>query len=158
MSGIHPVAEALIASLIVLGGSFALIGSWGLARLPSLMTRLHGPTKATTLGVGSCLIASMIYFPATAGIWSAHELLITLFLFIAAPISANMIAKAHLHEQREGIDPNPADSIEATVPPPGGPTDWATFWPGAKAPAAKQNSATPPDGANTLPDSEPPTV
>jgi multicomponent K+:H+ antiporter subunit G len=130
MSGLHPLAEAIIAFLIVLGGSFALIGSWGLARLPSLMTRLHGPTKATTLGVGSCLIASMIYFPATGGIWSAHELLITLFLFIAAPISANMIAKAHLHEKREGIDPNPADAVEATVPHPGGHTDWATFWPG----------------------------
>ncbi len=129
MSGLLPLAEAIIAFLIVLGGSFVLVGSWGLARLPSLMTRLHGPTKATTLGVGSCLIASMIYFPAVAGTWSAHELLITLFLFISAPISANMIAKAHLHEQRGGLDPNPADAVEATIPPTGGPADWATFCP-----------------------------
>src|SRR3546814_2159721 len=83
------LAEILVASLIVLGGGFALIGSWALARLPSLMTRLHGPTKATTLGVGSCLVASMIYFPSQGGTWSAHELLITLFLFITAPVSAN---------------------------------------------------------------------
>ncbi|MGE3747869.1 MAG: Na+/H+ antiporter subunit G, partial [Sphingomonadaceae bacterium] len=94
------VAEIAISFLIVLGGAFALIGSWGLVRLPSLMTRLHGPTKATTLGVGSCLVASMIYFPASGASWSAHELLITLFLFITAPVSANMIAKAHLHRQR----------------------------------------------------------
>src|SRR3546814_288150 len=98
------LAEILVASLIVLGGGFALIGSWALARLPSLMTRLHGPTRATTLGVGSCLVASMIYFPSQGGTWSAHELLSTLFLFITAPVSANMIAKAHLHRQRHRME------------------------------------------------------
>ena len=119
--------EILIAALLVLGGAFILIGSWGLARLPSLMTRLHGPTKATTLGVGGCLIASMIYFPATGEGWSAHELLITIFLVLTAPVSANMIAKAHLHRQGHRIDPNPADGIVSglPVPPHGG--DWATF-------------------------------
>jgi len=153
MSGVHPFAETIIAFLIVLGGSFALIGSWGLARLPSLMTRLHGPTKATTLGVGSCLIASMIYFPAAGGIWSAHELLITLFLFIAAPISANMIAKAHLHQQREAIDANPADGIEARVPPTGRPTGWATFWLGTHRPAEGENVAGDPADPAAGPDS-----
>src|SRR3546814_14048569 len=106
------LAEILVASLIVLGGGFALIGSWALARLPSLMTRLHGPTKATTLGVGSCLVASMIYFPSQGGTWSAHELLITLFLFITAPVSANMIAKAHLHRQRHRMETDPEDEID----------------------------------------------
>ena len=103
---------------------FALIGSWGLVRLPSLMTRLHGPTKATTLGVGGTLAASMVYFPVYEGRFSAHELLITLFLFIAAPITANMIAKAHLHRQGAGIDPNPADGIRQGLPEP---ASWATF-------------------------------
>jgi multicomponent K+:H+ antiporter subunit G len=124
----NPVLEMLVSILLVAGGSFALIGSWGLARLPSLMTRLHGPTKATTLGVGSCLIASMIYFPAAGGAFSAHELLIALFLFITAPISANMIAKAHLHRQGWSIDPNPADDIKEGLPDTGGKTGWATFW------------------------------
>jgi multicomponent K+:H+ antiporter subunit G len=124
----NPVLEILISVLLVAGGSFALIGSWGLARLPSLMTRLHGPTKATTLGVGSCLIASMIYFPAAGGAFSAHELLIALFLFITAPISANMIAKAHLHRQGWSIDPNPTDDIKEGLPDTGGKTGWATFW------------------------------
>ncbi len=120
--------EILISFLIVLGGVFAFVGSLGLARLPSLMTRLHGPTKATTLGVGSTLIASMIFFPAFVGSWSAHELLIALFLFITAPVSANMIAKAHLHRQGWGVDPNPADGIRDSLPDTGGPTGWATFW------------------------------
>lgn len=121
------LAEALVSLLIVLGGAFALVGSWGLVRLPSLMTRLHGPTKATTLGVGGCLVASMIHFPATYGTYSAHELLITLFLFLTAPVSANMIAKAHLHTHGRDIDPNPADVIEAGLPPTGTEKGWATF-------------------------------
>lgn len=120
--------EILVSLLIVLGGGFAFVGSWGLVKLPSLMTRLHGPTKATTLGVGSTLIASMVFFPAFVGGWSAHELLIALFLFITAPVSANMIAKAHLHRHGWGIDPNPADGIPDTMPDTGGPTGWATFW------------------------------
>jgi multicomponent K+:H+ antiporter subunit G len=96
--------DFLIAALIVLGGAFALIGSWGLARLPNLMARLHGPTKATTLGVGGCLIASMLYFPTHGMEFSVHELLVTLFLFITAPISANMVAKAYLHERKVAAD------------------------------------------------------
>ncbi len=123
-----PAAEILISILILAGGAFALIGSWGLVKLPSLMTRLHGPTKATTLGVGGCLVASMIYFPVYEGHWSAHELLIALFLFITAPITANMIAKAHIHRQGWRVDPNPADGIPDDLPGTGGPTGWATFW------------------------------
>ena len=118
------IADILVAALILLGGAFALIGSWGLVRLPSLMTRLHGPTKATTLGVGGVLVASMIYFPVHHGLYTAHELLITLFLFISAPITANMIAKAHLHRQGTRIDPNPADNIQEGLPES---EIWATF-------------------------------
>jgi multicomponent K+:H+ antiporter subunit G len=125
--GMATIAEIAVAFLVVLGGSFALIGSWGLTRLPSLMTRLHGPTKATTLGVGSCLVASMLYFPAVTGTWTAHELLITLFLFITAPLSANMIAKAHIHRQGHEIDANPADDIREGLPHAPGGSGWATF-------------------------------
>ena len=96
--------EAIIACCLVIGGAFTLIGSIGLARLPDLFTRLHGPTKATTLGVGSILIASLLHFSARGPGLSLHELLITLFLFITAPVSASLIAQAarHLHDR----DPN----------------------------------------------------
>lgn len=118
------ILDMVIAFLIVLGGAFALIGSWGLARLPSLMSRLHAPTKATTLGVGSCLIASMVYFPTHGLAWSAHELLITLFLFITAPISANMIAKAFIHGGRTGEQ---GGEFDDAPPPLDAQSGWATF-------------------------------
>lgn len=90
------LVEILVSLFLLIGAGFALIGSLGLAWLPDFYTRLHGPTKATTLGVGGMLIASMIYFSAK-GELSLHELLITLFLFITAPVSAHMMSKAALH-------------------------------------------------------------
>jgi multicomponent K+:H+ antiporter subunit G len=45
--------EALVSFFILAGGVFTLLGSIGLARLPDFYCRLHAPTKATTLGVGS---------------------------------------------------------------------------------------------------------
>jgi len=118
------IAEILVAGLIVVGGLFALVGSWGLTKLPSLMTRLHGPTKATTLGVGGALIASMIYFPVFEGVYSAHELLITLFLFLTAPVTANMIAKAHLHLERQARRP---DATDEALPESITGAPWATY-------------------------------
>jgi multicomponent K+:H+ antiporter subunit G len=118
------LAEILVSLAIMIGALFALIGSWGLVRLPTLMERLHGPTKATTLGLGCMLIGSVIFFQLHRGSWSSHELLITLFLFITAPISANLIAKVHLHRLRTaGIDTGPAGQ----PPAPSADGDWATY-------------------------------
>ena len=118
------IADIAIVVLLLLGAGFALIGSWGLVRLPSTMERLHGPTKATTLGLGALLLASVIYFQARLGVWTAHELLISLFLFITAPISANMIAKVHLHRLRTSRE---TDGIAGPPRRPSEEGDWATF-------------------------------
>lgn len=123
------LAEALAAVLILVGAGFLLVGSFGLAKLPDLMRRLHGPTKATTLGVGATLIGSMIYYGAVRGELSFHEVLITIFLFLTAPVSAQMIAKAHILRsagaRRElppvasgwgTLEPAPADDREGERP------------------------------------------
>ncbi|MCK9337298.1 MAG: Na+/H+ antiporter subunit G [Arcobacteraceae bacterium] len=89
--------EIIISILILLGAFFTLVGSIGLVKLPDFFTRLHAPTKATTLGVGAILVASSIYFSVTTDELSLHEILITFFLFLTAPISAHMMAKAALH-------------------------------------------------------------
>jgi multicomponent K+:H+ antiporter subunit G len=89
--------DALLAILVLVGAVFTLIGSLGLARLQDFYTRLHGPTKATTLGVGSLLIASAVYFSTQGDGVSLHEILVTIFLFITAPVSAHLLAKAALH-------------------------------------------------------------
>lgn len=73
------------------------VGSFGLFKLPDLMTRIHGPTKATTLGVGAILVASILVVYAQEQRISIKEILIIIFLFGTAPISAHFISRAYLH-------------------------------------------------------------
>lgn len=111
------LADILISALIVGGAIFGLIGSFGLLKLKDTMQRLHAPTKATTIGVGSALIGSMAAFFVFEGKVSWHELMITLFLLLTAPITGNMLAKAHMHRAMKKDD----------LPPTGVTDDWATF-------------------------------
>ncbi len=107
--------EALASLLIVVGAVFGFVGSYGLLKLPDLITRLHAPTKATTLGVGGVLMASMLHFWGAEGVFSWHEILVALFLFLTAPIAANMIAKAWMHDRGARLE----------LPQTGRPTGWA---------------------------------
>jgi multicomponent K+:H+ antiporter subunit G len=107
---IGTLLEAGISVCLVAGGVFALVGSIGLVRLPDPLMRLHAPTQATTLGVGGVLAASLLYSLAH-GRFEIHELLIVLFLFLTAPVSALMIARAAIRlrlTSRAGL-PNPED-------------------------------------------------
>ena len=110
--------DILLSILILTGAIFTFIGSLGLARLRDFYTRLHGPTKATTLGVGCLLIASAMYFSMREEGISLHEVLVTLFLFITAPVSAHLLAKAALHLKLKSIAPTPEQQNE-TPPNPG---------------------------------------
>jgi multicomponent K+:H+ antiporter subunit G len=114
------LAEILVSLLILVGGGFALLGSVGLARLPEFFMRLHGPTKATTLGVGSVVLAALLHGgPGEGG--GLRELAITLFLFITAPVTAHLLSKAALTDERRrkaqaiaaaGRSPGPAAAPE----------------------------------------------
>lgn len=110
--------ELIVSTAIVIGGVFVLVGSVGLVKLPDLMSRLHGPSKATTLGVGGCLIASMLHFWSLNGYLSMQELLVTLFLFITAPVTAHFISKAHLHTHQH---------FKTDLPSPQGLYGWSTY-------------------------------
>lgn len=127
--------EAAVSALIVIGGFFLLVGSYALAKLPDTMRRLHGPTKAATLGVGALLIASMLYFLLAHGRLSFHELLITIFLFLTAPVTALMLAKTHILRDH---------SRRRTLPPTGRPAGWATLDP---PPEPQLQTSPPPPGA-----------
>lgn len=94
----------ILAALVLIGASFTLIGSIGLYKLPDFYMRLHGPTKATTLGVGAILTASVLYFSFTTETASLHEILVTVFLFITAPVSAHLMAKAALHIKLKSVE------------------------------------------------------
>ena len=111
------IIEILVSVCLVISGIFGLVGSFGLIKLPDPMMRLHAPTKATTLGVGGALVASMLYMYFINGNFSFHELMITLFLFLTAPVTGNFIAKTHLHLNHKASD----------LPPTGTDRPWATY-------------------------------
>lgn len=104
--------EALISLLLITGGAFVFVGSLGMAHLRDFYMRLHGPTKATTLGIGCMLVASMAYFWSVDGRPDIQELLITLFLFITAPVSAHLLAKTGLHLRLKHIDVTQGKPVE----------------------------------------------
>lgn len=110
-----PLVEYTICGALVIGGLFTLVGSYGLVKLNRPMSRLHAPTKASTLGVGSILLASVIY-SFTLGSGSLNELLIMAFLFVTAPVSAHFIAKVAIHRNRitQELPPCGQDSVWAT--------------------------------------------
>ncbi len=94
-----------MALLLVAGTWFGAMGSFALIRLPGFFPRLHGPTKASTLGVGCVGLASALML-GPLGRPSVHEILIAGFIFLTAPISAHLLVKAALHLARreEGKD------------------------------------------------------
>jgi multicomponent K+:H+ antiporter subunit G len=88
----------------VAGAGFSLIGSLGLARMPDFFTRLHGPSKATTLGIGSLLVASAVYLSVSGQGLSLQEFMIPLFVAITTPVSTHLLAKAARHRRLPGSE------------------------------------------------------
>ncbi len=108
--------DITVAALLLVGAGFALVGSFGLAKLSSFTRRLHGPSKATTLGVGCVLASSALWF-AARGEFSGRELLVALFLMLTAPVSALLLAQAARAQDRSiAPPPQPAPGAMAHAP------------------------------------------
>jgi multicomponent K+:H+ antiporter subunit G len=108
-------ATIAIAFFLIIGTIFTLVAGIGLLKLNNSMSRLHAPTKAGTVGMGSFLMASLIN-SWTFGTGSFHELLIMVFLFLTAPVSANFMAKVNIHR-----------GVCDTLPSPANDTTWSTL-------------------------------
>lgn len=104
--------EIALVALLAVASFFILVGSFGLVKLGDFFKRLHGPTKASTLGVGCVLLASIGYHALLGEGLQLRELLITVFVFITAPISAHMMAKAALSLMMESRPQLPGASRE----------------------------------------------
>jgi multicomponent K+:H+ antiporter subunit G len=90
--------------LLIIGGLLVVIGSLGLLRLPDFYSRMHPPTMGTTLGTGCVLAASMLVSSALLGRPVIHELLITLFVAITAPVTATLLMRAAVSRTRARKD------------------------------------------------------
>jgi multicomponent K+:H+ antiporter subunit G len=102
--GTATALDWIVAGLVVAGGGFSLIGSLGLLRMPDFFTRLHGPSKATTIGMGSILLASAIYMSVRGPGLSLHEFMISLFIVVTTPVASHLLAKAARHRRLPGAE------------------------------------------------------
>lgn len=107
--------EIIISFFLIFGAIFTLVGSIGMLRLPDLFTRLHAPTKSGTLGLGSFLIASII-FSAGHGHFGFAELIMTFLIFITAPVSANLLAQAALHLRLRSLSGEVPEALDRPLP------------------------------------------
>lgn len=111
----HIIFEILISFFLLIGAFFMLVGGIGMVRLPDLFMRLHAPTKSSTLGLGSFLVAAILY-SVTQGRFGFAEVLMTLFAFITAPVSANLMAQAALHLRLRSTSGNVPEALERRLP------------------------------------------
>ena len=96
-----PMWADLLASLLLVSGALlALIGSFGLLRLPDLFARIHAPTMGNTLGLGCVLIASILIASVHAHRFVFQELLISLFAVTTSPVTAILLVRAGINRNR----------------------------------------------------------
>ncbi len=107
--------EIIVSAFLLIGAFFILVGGIGMVRLPDLFMRLHAPTKSSTLGLGSFLIAAMIY-SAYHGRFGFAELLITILSFITAPVSANLMAQAAIHLRLRSMSGDVPEALDRPLP------------------------------------------
>ena len=87
---------AIVATFIVVGAMFTLIGSLGLVRLQNFYQRVHAPTLGTTLGTFCIAAASIVYFSVTGGRLVIHEVLIVVLVTVTTPVSLMILVRAAL--------------------------------------------------------------
>jgi multicomponent K+:H+ antiporter subunit G len=109
------LSELLLCVLMLIGCFFLLVSAVGMLRLPDLYTRLHAPGNASTLCLGSFLLASMFY-SALQGRYGCAELLITLLAFISAPVSANLLAQAAIHLKLRSMSGEVPEALNRPLP------------------------------------------
>ena len=100
MNGLEHIpawAAVAVALLLVMGGSIILIGALGLMRLPSFYQRIHGPAITVTLGAGGVLLASMLYFTVLQSRPVMHEVIITAFILMTAPVVSMLLIRAAIY-------------------------------------------------------------
>lgn len=84
--------DVAIVWLVGWGAAFSAISCLGLLRMPDLYSRLHAASKAASLGTALLALALIVHFAdASVGF---RAVALGLMVFITAPLSAHLIARA----------------------------------------------------------------
>ncbi|CAM3575300.1 monovalent cation/H(+) antiporter subunit G [Polaromonas hydrogenivorans] len=109
-------AEISVAALVLAGAGLALLGSFGLLRLPTFFERVHAPAIIATLGCWCVMWGMVLFFSLRQGELAVFPLLIAVFIAITVPIPTIFLMRASLFRARQmGQDVPP--SVSRVVPP-----------------------------------------
>jgi multicomponent Na+:H+ antiporter subunit G len=97
---IGSLLDLLVAGLLLLGALFYLAGTVGLLRFPDTLSRLHALTKADNVGL--LLICAGLALQSGSPRKALLLLLVWLLALLASTVSAHLIARHALAEQRRG--------------------------------------------------------
>lgn len=84
--------DAASAVAFLIGGTFILIGAFGLVRLPDVWSRIHAAGVVDTIGAELILIGMM--FQTGLSQTTLKLVLIGLFLFVTSPTATHAVANA----------------------------------------------------------------
>jgi len=102
-----PLAEIVVALLLLASGGVVLIAALGLVRLPDFFLRMHAPALASTLAAWIVTFASLVHFSARGEGLALHVWLIIIVLSITAPVTTIVLARAALFRRRRAGDELP---------------------------------------------------
>lgn len=92
--------QYLVLGMLFVGCLLQMLAAFGLLTLPGLLGRLHGASKASTLGLICVLMAAMIDKSDQEATLKA--LILIVFVFITSPLVAQVFASAYLkHNPKE---------------------------------------------------------
>jgi multicomponent K+:H+ antiporter subunit G len=100
MSEVPTWVAVLVGLLSITGAMFTLVGCIGLVRLNDFYSRIHAPTLGTSFGAMAILLASILYFSASAQRPAVHEVLIFVFVLVTTPVTLMLLARAALYRDR----------------------------------------------------------
>lgn len=107
-----PLAETVVALLLLCSGGVVLVAALGLWRLPDFFLRMHAPALASTLAAWIVTFASILHFSTRGGGLALHVWLIIIVLSITVPVTTIVLARAALFRRRQA-----GDALPAPLPP-----------------------------------------
>ena len=97
-----PLFDWISWSFILIGAFFAVVGAYGIIRLPDVYSRMHAAGMVDTMGIS--MILGGLIFQADDWIVAVKLALILAFIFFTSPTTTFALARAALHGQ---VDPGP---------------------------------------------------
>lgn len=106
--------EVVGLAVAVVGAVFSVLAAWGVVDFPSPISRMHAATKSASLGLALLAVGAGV----AAGSWGLFGIgiLVTVFLFVTAPISGHLLGRAAylagqagelVHDDLVGEKPSP---------------------------------------------------